>query len=98
MVMKFMHDYVYEPIRIKYFDDYIVDGIKCGEQHSYVHTESGGHYLFGVNGDYECIVFDDINAVITPNYINGIIMEQCQIKMFVDVIPGYCNTKIICTV
>ena len=73
------------------------DVIKCGKHHSYVHTQSGGHYLFGLNTSHECLVFDNNPAVSTPNFINDIIKEHCNIKSIVDVVPGCNNTKIICT-
>ena len=80
---------------IYFFDDYIVDVIKCGYKHSYVHTTDGGHYLFGMNKSNECV---HSSGYKVTSRINETVMEMCNVKEIVDVSVGYYNTKLICKV
>ena len=80
----------------KYFDKYKVDGIKCGESHSYIHTECGKNFLFGQNNDNECITFNEEGNISIPHRFDDIIQQKCNIHGILDVFPGYYNTKILC--
>ena len=82
------------PTKIDAFDDEEVVVIKCGEEHSYICTASGKHYLFGSNGDYECLK-EDADEVPEPYRFDEVIKEKYKIKSIIDVDIGYYNTKII---
>ena len=75
-----------------------MDTIKCGEEHSYVHTKCDRHYLFGENGDNECLVLDNVSPVLSPHCINDIITKQINIDTIIDIVPGYYNAKLICLI
>ena len=84
------------PTRMKQFDDLIVDRVKCGDQHSYVHTECGMHILFGRNSSNVCI---GEQAKSKPHCIDEIIYDKYKdVTQIVDVVLGRVNTIIICKV
>lgn len=89
---------IQEPKRIKFFDDHIVDIIKCGWNHNYVHTaDNNGYYLFGDNEKHECLVFDDKQKyVLEPNEITDIVKTKCKCKEIVNVEVGCYTTFISC--
>ena len=88
-----------QPMKIEFFDEFIVDNIKCGYDHSYVHTKDGGHYLFGNNGCKQCIHKESIGSGTKPFRINETIHNAFnEITEIVDVSVGHLNTKIICRV
>ena len=84
-----------QPKKIEFFDEFMVDNIKCGWDHSYVHTKDGGHYLFGGNAFKQC-VHRGFGCGAKPFRINETIHEAYKITEIVDVSVGYFNTKIIC--
>ena len=85
-----------EPKEIKYFKDYIIDEIKCGFVHCYVKTVCEKYFLFGRNGDKECMVVDDdLGYVSRPNQINDIVLNKLNCNI-VDIYLGHFNTTIIC--
>ena len=89
------HDVIEEPMKIKFFKDFVVDDIKCGYRHSYVYTKDGGQYLFGSNIYNEC-VSTKCNKIKIPFRINDIVRYKLGVKEIVNVSVGYFNTKIIC--
>ena len=89
-------DSIYTPRQIEYFDKYEVSVIKCGEDHSYVGTKCKRNFMFGYNGDNECIKFDGEKRVSIPHQIDDIVRQKCNIEEIIDVFPGRANTKIVC--
>ena len=83
------------PRRIKFFDDYIVDKIKVGQRHNYVHTECGKNYIWGDNENKECINFDNEDFIARPHQIDDIVKKQCSIRQIVDVQLVWYNTVLI---
>ena len=85
------------PNKINAFDGEIVDVIKCGDAHSYIRIISGKHYLFGSNGDNECLYEDyAIDQVEEPYRFDEVIKSQYKIKSIIDVYLGNYNTKLVC--
>jgi len=87
--------FIYKPKRIGFFDNYFVDKIKCGWNHSYVGTRDGRHYLFGDNQDFACLGFGGDRYGISPHCVNEIVKAECKTSNIVDVILGRYNTIII---
>ena len=88
-------DYISEPKRIEFFDDFIIDKIKAGWKHNYIATECGKHYMFGSNYYNECITFDDKRKIVVPHKINEIVKSKCGIHCIIDVVPSRYDTIII---
>ena len=87
-----------EPKEIEYFNDYIIDEIKCGCRHCYVKSVCGKQFLFGNNRDKECMVFDSNSRYVSeadPNQINDIVSDKLNCKI-VDVFLGNLSTTLIC--
>ena len=91
--------YIDTPKLIEEFIGVKVKGIDCGSFHSYCVTmeteENEKHYLFGSNGDNECITYDERDFVFKPFCIDDMIEKYCDGKKILSVSLGHYNTKII---
>ena len=91
--------FVEMPRRIEFFDEYIVESIKCGWRHNWIRTECGADYMFGDNGDNECIKFGDNNndftCVLWLHRIEEIVKHQCKVKYIIGIALGCYTTQII---
>ena len=71
-----------KPKEIKYFNDYIIDEIKCGFSHCYVRTVCRKHFLFGSNFYKESMASE-------PNEISDIVKNKLNCKIFdISLGPG----------
>ena len=86
---------IYEPKSIKSLNEYKIDIARCGEDHSYVKTKCGKHFMFGSNEENECMTFTDEKKITIPRRVDDVIYNKCGIKTIIEVIPGHFNTKII---
>ena len=78
------------------FKDYVVDTIRCGYTHCYIHTECDKHFMFGRNHYSECLAFNGQKEIKFPHRIDRILQTKYNIQSIIEVIPGYYNTTIIC--
>eukprot|EP01084_Bolivina_argentea_P149255 260750_1 len=86
---------VLTPKVIHFFNDYVVDIIRCGHSHSCVKTKCGKYFLFGDNDHSECISLDSRSKIPSPHRIDVILADKYNIKAIIDVVPGHDNTTII---
>ena len=68
--------------------------IKAGLNHSYIRTKCGQHLMFGMNGDNECIVFNDGEYVHVPTRIDLTLKQRFGVSIL-DLVPGRNNTVIV---
>ena len=68
---------IYNPKMIKDLEEFIVEYVECGYDHSYCRIKKGSklHYLFGSNQYQQCII-NDIDMVKRPICINDEVKEQ----------------------
>ena len=89
-------DRVRVPKLIETLKDYEVVEIKCGTHMSYCRTKCGKNFLWGSNGDNECMnSASSVSSVKIPYQIDDAVKNQCNAESIVRVFPGYACTKII---
>lgn len=72
----------------------VIEDIGCGAFHSWCKSTENKHYLFGQNGDYECLLLENTNNIETPICINKILEELYPDKSIASVKLGYETTCI----
>ena len=74
-------DFIFEPMLIEALQQYCVDMIQCGPQQSYCRTTCGKHFMFGYNGNGECLVsgdeIEECVSVLVPHRIDTLVIKQC---------------------
>ena len=88
------NEIVYKPKMIKDLEQFIVEYVECGFDHSYCRIKKGLHYLFGGNQYQQCII-NDIEIVKKPFCINDKVKEQTGYDKIFWVSLGNRNTKLI---
>eukprot|EP01084_Bolivina_argentea_P129851 229297_1 len=74
--------------------DYNIVNINCGLYHSHAQTDDNKHYLWGKNGNHQCLVFTE-GCVLLPHLINDAIKELTNGKIINDIYLGFDNTIVI---
>ena len=90
-------DHLSQPKLIEALRENKVDLIRCGTYDSYCRTQCGKHYLFGYDGNGECLSGEDFECVLTPRCIDEVVHSQCRKKIdtILGVYPGDQNTFIL---
>eukprot|EP01083_Nonionella_stella_P139861 427562_1 len=87
--------HISEPKPIIVGDADNIQKVACGASHTVVTTTTDEVFLFGNNTNHICLVFDDaVRKVLTPTQY--LIPKKWSGKhKKVQVIPGYCETRIV---
>lgn len=83
------------PTQIEFLNEYRVDYVSCGEEHSVVKTKCNKYFIFGGNGDNECMTFTSSPSIMIPYRIDNIIKDKLKINSIEEICLGYYSTIVV---
>ena len=82
------------PRLIESLNEFVVNGIKCGDGHCVIKTRCGKYFTCGKNNYGEC--FGSLpDGLYIPFRVDVIIAEKYGIKSIIDIVPGYYDTIVL---